>query len=103
MRLPTASEHRVLLLQRAAVALFGPHGSVAYLHTFNPHLGTTPAAAAWIGGSVGRLAGELLRALAAVERRGRDRESVPGALRRDEAGRRGDASALQSRPGRRMH
>jgi hypothetical protein len=62
MRLPTASERRVLLLQRAAVAVFGPRGSVIYLHTHDPTLGTTPAAAAWIGGDVARRAGERLRA-----------------------------------------
>jgi len=64
MRLPTPPERRVLLLQRAAVCLFGPAGSVPYLHTHSPDLGTTPAAAAWIGGEVGRVAGKQLRALA---------------------------------------
>jgi hypothetical protein len=60
MRLPTHSERRVLLLQRAAVIMFGPCGSVTYLHTYDPALGTTPAAAAWIGGELGRRAGLLL-------------------------------------------
>jgi hypothetical protein len=64
MRLPTPPERRVLLLQRAAVYLFGPHGSVTYLHTYNPALGTTPAAAAWIGGEGARRAGEMLKAAA---------------------------------------
>ena len=61
MRLPTAAERRVLLLQRAAVLLFGPEGSVAYLHTVDPDLGTTPAGAAWIGGELARQVGEALR------------------------------------------
>lgn len=64
MRLPTAPERRVLLLHRAAVCLFGPRGSVIYLHTYDPKLGTTPAAAAWIGGEVARQVGEGLRAIA---------------------------------------
>ena len=64
MRLPSAPERRVLLLQRAAVCMFGPRGSVAYLHTFDAALGTTPAAAAWIGGELARRAGERLRSIA---------------------------------------
>lgn len=64
MRLPSAAERRVLLLQRAAVLLFGPEGSAAYLHTFDPALGTTPAGAAWKGGLLARRVGEALRALA---------------------------------------
>ena len=64
MRIPTAPERRVLLLQRAAVSLFGPRGSVIYLHTPDQALGTTPAAAAWEGGTAARLAGERLRAFA---------------------------------------
>jgi hypothetical protein len=56
MRLPAPPERRVLLLQRAAVALYGPEQSVAYLHTFCPALGTTPAAAAWLGGNIGEAA-----------------------------------------------
>jgi hypothetical protein len=61
MRWPTPPERRVLLLQKAAVCLFGPSGSITYLHTHDPALGTTPAAAAWIGGEVARRAGEALR------------------------------------------
>lgn len=64
MRIPTAPERRVLLLQRAAALLFGPLGSVRYLHTHNPTLGTTPAAAAWAGGELARQAGEALREIA---------------------------------------
>ena len=69
MRLPTPPERRVLLLQRAAVALLGPAASVPYLHTHAPDLGTTPAAAAWIGGPLARLAGEQLRALVLAQAR----------------------------------
>lgn len=64
MCIPSAPERRVLVLQRAAVCLFGPRGSVIYLHTHDPPLGTTPAAAAWAGGAVAGLAGERLRGLA---------------------------------------
>jgi hypothetical protein len=64
MRLSTAQERRVLLLQRAAAILFGPHGASTYLHTYHPALGTPPAAAAWAGGEVGRRAEEALRAFA---------------------------------------
>jgi len=64
MPLPTAPERRVLLLQRAAVCIFGPRGSVTYLHTYDAALGTTPAAAAMIGGRLARRAGEQLRAMA---------------------------------------
>lgn len=60
MRLSTAPERRVLLLQRAAVALLGPRGSVIYLHTHEPALDTTPAAAAWIGGELARRVGQQL-------------------------------------------
>lgn len=67
MRLLTAHERRVLLLQRAATLLFGPHGAAAYLHTFDPALGTTPAGAAWVGGHVARAAGEALRAIAVIQ------------------------------------
>lgn len=74
MRILTAPERRVLLLQRAAVALFGPRGSVAYLHTFDAALGTTPAAAAWAGGDMARRAGELLRAVA-TDVQGEEREN----------------------------
>jgi hypothetical protein len=42
MRLPIPAERRVLLLQRAAVIVFGPRGSVHYLHTYDASLGTTP-------------------------------------------------------------
>lgn len=61
MRLPTAAERRVLLLQRAAVIVFGPRGSVRYLHTYDASLGNTPAGAAWAGGEVARRAGTLLK------------------------------------------
>ncbi len=64
MRFPTAPERRVLSLQRAAALLFGPRGSVRYLHTHDPVLGTTPAAAAWAGGEPARQAGEALREIA---------------------------------------
>jgi hypothetical protein len=64
MRMTTAPERRVLLLQRAAVIVFGPHGSVHYLHTYDTTLGTTPAAAALAGGDAARLVGQRLRALA---------------------------------------
>jgi hypothetical protein len=64
MPLSTAPERRVLLLQRAAVAVFGPRGSIVYLHTFDASLGTTPAGAAWIGGEAARRAGEALHELA---------------------------------------
>lgn len=60
MRLATDSERRELLLQRAAVALWGAERSVAFLHTYIPDLGATPAAAAWIGGVLARRAGLLL-------------------------------------------
>lgn len=63
-RIPTAPERRVRLLQRAAVCLFGPRGSIVYLHTPDAVLGTTPAAAAWEGGPAARVAGEQLRAFA---------------------------------------
>lgn len=36
----------MLLLQRAATLLFGPEGSVTYLHTYDEALGSTPAASA---------------------------------------------------------
>ncbi|MCZ8012398.1 MAG: hypothetical protein O9319_07395 [Gemmatimonas sp.] len=64
MRLPSPAERRVLLLQRAALIVFGPRGSVRYLHTHDPTLGTTPAAAAWAGGEPARRAGEALREIA---------------------------------------
>jgi hypothetical protein len=64
MRLPTASGRRVLLLQRAAVALFSPRASVIYLHSHVPTLGTTLAAAAWSGGEEARRAGVQLRTMA---------------------------------------
>jgi hypothetical protein len=64
MRLPTAPERRVLLLLRAAVAVFGPRGSVRYLHTYDASLGTPPAGAAWAGGEPARRAGEALREIA---------------------------------------
>jgi hypothetical protein len=50
------------MLQRAAVILFGPCDSVRYLHSHDPALGTTPAAAAWIGGEVALRAGAQLLA-----------------------------------------
>ncbi len=64
MRLPSAPEARVHLLQRAAVIVFGPRGSVGYLHTYDASLGTTPAGAAWTGGEPARRAGEALREIA---------------------------------------
>jgi hypothetical protein len=67
MRLATDSERRVLLLQRAAVAIWGAERSVAFLHTYTPDLGTTPAAAAWIGGDLGRRAVLLLYRVAVHE------------------------------------
>ncbi|WP_434478231.1 hypothetical protein [Gemmatimonas sp.] len=44
--MPIAPELRVLILQRAAVPLFGLAGSGAFLHAHLPAHGTTPAAAA---------------------------------------------------------
>ncbi len=78
MRLPSASECSVLLLQRAAVALFGARDSVIYLHTDEPTLGATPAAAAWVGGEVARQGGERLRTVALNKGAG----SASGAARR---------------------
>lgn len=59
MRLSSAPERRVLLLQRATVSLFGPHGSVTYLHTYDAALDTNPTAAARIGGRGGVAGGAV--------------------------------------------
>jgi hypothetical protein len=67
MRFLSSPERRVLLLQRAAVIMSGPRDSVTYLHTYDPVLGTTPAAAAWGGGDVARRAAERLRSLALAD------------------------------------
>lgn len=61
MGLPTPAERRVLYLQRAALILFGPSGSIRYLHTYQASLGAPPAAAAWAGGEPARRVGESLR------------------------------------------
>lgn len=43
MRLPTPAERCVLLLQRAAIGVFGPRGPVAHLHTGDADPATTAA------------------------------------------------------------
>ena len=67
MRIATPSERRVLLLLPAAVAL-GPRAGSTWLHAYQVHLGTTPAAAAMIGGPAAYRAGMLLRAMVLSER-----------------------------------
>jgi hypothetical protein len=42
MRLPTAKERRVRLLQRDVVLIFGPEAAADYLRRHLPALGTTP-------------------------------------------------------------
>lgn len=67
MRLATTSERRVLLLLRAAALALGPRAGSRWLHAYVEDLGTTPAAAAMIGGTAAYRAGMLLRAMVLSE------------------------------------
>ena len=70
MRIATASERRVLLLLRAAALAHGPRAGSKWLHAYVEDLGTTPAAAAMIGGTAAHQAGLLLRGMLLGDRRG---------------------------------
>jgi hypothetical protein len=76
IRIANAAERRVLLLEHAPVRLFGPRGSMAYLHTFDAASGTTPAAAAWNGGEVARRADEALRGRVQQAATGEERQTA---------------------------
>ena len=63
MRIATPPGRRVLLLLRAAALALGPRAGSRWLHAYEERLGTTPAAAAMIGGPAAYRAGLLLRAM----------------------------------------
>jgi hypothetical protein len=64
------AERRVLVLLRAAAVAVGPLAGCTWLHAYQEQLGTTPAAAAMIGGPAAYRAGLSLRALVLSERPG---------------------------------